>query len=80
MLTSDDHLLNFTSSCTPAYHTLPEKTYRALEVRLNKAAEFFGAVIVPSILDDAKQFFVGFFPFTLGILLVARTWTELTGS
>lgn len=54
----NDHLLNFTSSCTPAYHTLPEKTYRALEVRLNKAAEFFGAVIVPSILDDAKQFFL----------------------
>jgi len=55
---SDDHLHCFTGPCSPAYHSLPEKTYRKLETRVLRASEFFGSVVVPFILSDLKQFFV----------------------
>jgi hypothetical protein len=37
---------------------MPEKHYRQLEARLTRIAEFVGAVIVPFVMDDFKQFFV----------------------
>ncbi|WWD06647.1 hypothetical protein V865_004740 [Kwoniella europaea PYCC6329] len=55
----NEHLLNFTShggECTPAYSTLPEKSYRNIESRLKRTAEFVGTIIVPFVLDDFKQF------------------------
>ena len=54
----DDHLLNFTGPCSPAYHYLPPRARSAIESRILKAAEFTSAVVVPFILDDFKQFFV----------------------
>jgi hypothetical protein len=54
----DEHLLCFSGLCTPAYATLPEGSYRAIEARVSRAAEFVGVVIVPFIMDDAKQFLV----------------------
>ncbi|WVQ64007.1 uncharacterized protein L199_002166 [Kwoniella botswanensis] len=55
----NEHLLNFTShggECTPAYSTLSEKSYRNIESRLKRTAEFVGTIIVPFVLDDFKQF------------------------
>ncbi|ORY24785.1 hypothetical protein BCR39DRAFT_545930 [Naematelia encephala] len=54
----DEHLSCFTGPCTPAYHVLPEKLYRQIESRITRTAEFVGAVVVPFILDDFKQFFL----------------------
>ena len=54
----DEHLHCFTGSCTPAYDSLPDPLYRQIEARITRSAEFVGAVIVPFILDDLKQFFV----------------------
>lgn len=54
----EDHLSCFVGPCTPAYQAMPEKHYRLLEARLNRIAEFVGAVIVPFVMDDFKQFFV----------------------
>jgi len=55
---ADDHMLCFTGPCTPAYHSLPDKSYRQIEARITRAADFVRSVIVPFILDDFKQFFV----------------------
>ncbi|WVQ93287.1 hypothetical protein IAU59_000354 [Kwoniella sp. CBS 9459] len=55
----NDHLLNYTSGeCTTPYAHLPEKGYRNIEARLRRTSEFVGAVIVPFVLDDFKQFFL----------------------
>ncbi|WVF65637.1 hypothetical protein IAT40_000368 [Kwoniella sp. CBS 6097] len=55
----NDHLLNFTSGdCTTSYALLPDKGYRNIEARLRRTSEFVGAVIVPFVLDDFKQFFL----------------------
>ncbi|OCF40244.1 hypothetical protein I317_05938 [Kwoniella heveanensis CBS 569] len=54
-----DHLLNYTSGrCTTSYAFLPEKGHRNIEARLRRTSEFVGAVIVPFVLDDFKQFFL----------------------
>ena len=55
---TDDHLQCFTGACTPGYHALPETSYRQIESRLTRAAQFVGAVVAPFVLDDFKQFFV----------------------
>jgi len=57
----DEHLHCLTGPCTPAYHALPEQAYRQIEARITRAADFVGAVIVPFVLDDFKQFFVRVF-------------------
>lgn len=54
----DEHLRCFTGPCTPAYHALPHKTYKQIETRLTRAAQFVGAVIVPFVMDDFRQFMV----------------------
>lgn len=56
---TDDHLCNFTGACSPAYHYLPPRARSAIEQRILRAAEFTSAVVVPFVLDDFKQFFVG---------------------
>nr|XP_031862325.1 uncharacterized protein CI109_002290 [Kwoniella shandongensis]KAA5529397.1 hypothetical protein CI109_002290 [Kwoniella shandongensis] len=54
----DEHLSNLTGSCTPSYAALPEKSYREIEGRVHRSAEFVGAVVIPFVLDDFKQFFL----------------------
>lgn len=54
----DEHLHCFTGPCTAAYHALPHKTYKQIETRVTRAAQFVGAVIVPFVLEDLKQFMV----------------------
>lgn len=54
----DDHLRCFTGPCTAAYHALPHKTYKQIETRMTRAAQFFGAVILPFVLEDLRQFMV----------------------
>ncbi|BEJ14741.1 hypothetical protein CspHIS471_0405080 [Cutaneotrichosporon sp. HIS471] len=56
----DDHLRCFTGPCTAAYHALPHKTYKQIETRITRAAQFFGAVIVPFVLEDLRQFMLGY--------------------
>ncbi|GMK59353.1 hypothetical protein CspeluHIS016_0703680 [Cutaneotrichosporon spelunceum] len=56
----DDHLRCFTGPCTAAYHALPHKTYKQIETRVTRAAQFFGAVIVPFVLEDLRQFMLGY--------------------
>lgn len=54
----DDHLRCFTGPCTASYHALPHKTYKQIETRITRAAQFVGAVIVPFVLEDLRQFMV----------------------
>lgn len=54
----DEHLRSFTGPCTPAYHSLPLKTYKQIETRLTRVAQFVGIVIVPFVLDDLRQLLV----------------------
>ncbi|WVR09144.1 hypothetical protein IAU60_006206 [Kwoniella sp. DSM 27419] len=55
----NEHLVNFTSGqCTASYASMPEKPYRNIETRLRRVSEFVGAVVVPFVMDDFKQFFL----------------------
>lgn len=54
----DDHLRCFTGPCTPAYNALSQKTYKGIESRISRAAQFVGAVMVPFVLDDFRLFMV----------------------
>lgn len=54
----DDHLLNFTGPCTPAYHGLPKRVHSAVESRVARSAEFVAGVMVPFVMDEFKFFFV----------------------
>ncbi|TXT08738.1 hypothetical protein VHUM_02866 [Vanrija humicola] len=56
----DDHLRCFTGPCTPAYNALSQKTYKNIESRITRAAQFVGAVIVPFVLDDFRLFMSGY--------------------
>jgi hypothetical protein len=58
---------------------MPEKHYRHLEAKLIRIGEFVGAVIVPFVLDDLKQFFVS----SRRDLLASRhvlLWNEKAGA
>jgi len=54
----DDHLHCFTGQCTPAYHSLPPKTYKQIEARLTRAAQFVAMVVIPFVMDDLRQLLV----------------------
>jgi hypothetical protein len=54
----DEHLKNVKGACTPGYHALPDKIFRQIEVRVLRAAEFVGKVLIPFMMDDVKQYLV----------------------
>lgn len=57
-LTSDQHLLSFTGTKTPAYAELPSSASNHIELRLRRSSEFFGALIVPFVVEDLKTLLV----------------------
>lgn len=58
--TIDDHLRCFTGPSTPGYYAIPHKTYTQIEARVTRAAQFVGTVIVPFVMDDLRQFMLGY--------------------
>ncbi|KAL1406037.1 hypothetical protein Q8F55_007720 [Vanrija albida] len=56
----DDHLRCFTGPCTPSYNALSQKTYKGIESRITRAAQFVGTVVVPFVLDDFRLFMLGY--------------------
>jgi hypothetical protein len=54
----DEHLRCFTGPCTVAYTALPHKTFKQIETRLTRAANFVGVVVIPFVMDDLRQLLV----------------------
>ena len=58
VLISDQHLLSFTGTKTPAYAELQTSASSHIELRLRRSSEFFGALIVPFVVEDLKTLLV----------------------